>query len=93
MLRRRVTLGRAWSGATRSIVPGASSDLPSGESPPPWCEQQRAASGRYPSMVFTEYVVVLGLVVLTVGLAIYALGVPLVHAYYLTKLLILLPIP
>ena len=99
-------LGRPWGRTTSSIgfwltaivalvVPGRAG-APSScrrESRPASCKQQRATSGRYTSMVFTEYVVVLGLVVLTVGLAIYALGVPLVHAYYLTKLFILLPIP
>jgi len=34
-----------------------------------------------------------GIVVLAAGLALYGLGVPLVQAYYLTKLFILLPIP
>lgn len=43
--------------------------------------------------VFSEYVVVLGTVVLTAGLAIYALGVPLTRSFYLAKLFILLPIP
>ena len=36
-------------------------------------------------MVFAEYTLVTGLVVLTAGLALYALGVPLVQAYYLTN--------
>ena len=44
-------------------------------------------------MVFAEYIVVLGVVVLTAGLALYGLGVPLVQAFYLTKLFILLPFP
>ncbi len=44
-------------------------------------------------MVFAEYVLVTGLVALTVGLSLYALGVPLVQAYYATKLFILLPAP
>lgn len=44
-------------------------------------------------MVFTEYIVVTGVVVLAVGLALYALGVPLVQAFYVTKLFILLPVP
>ena len=44
-------------------------------------------------MVFAEYIVLLGAVVLAVGLALYGLGVPLVQAFYLTKLFILLPIP
>ncbi|MGB5191519.1 MAG: hypothetical protein WBN70_00955 [Polyangiales bacterium] len=44
-------------------------------------------------MVFAEYIVLLGVVVLTAGLALYGLGVPLVQAFYLTKLFILLPIP
>lgn len=44
-------------------------------------------------MVFAEYALLTGVVVLTAGLALYGLGVPLVQAYYLTKLFILLPIP
>jgi hypothetical protein len=32
--------------------------------------------------VFAEYTLVTGVVVLTAGLALYALGVPLVQAYY-----------
>jgi hypothetical protein len=44
-------------------------------------------------VVFAEYIVLLGVVVLTAGLALYSLGVPLVQAFYLTKLFILLPIP
>lgn len=44
-------------------------------------------------MVFAEYTVLLGVVVLTAGLALYGLGVPLVESYYLTKLFILLPFP
>jgi hypothetical protein len=44
-------------------------------------------------MAFGEYTVVLGTVGLTVGLAIYGLGVPLIQAYYLAKLFVLLPIP
>jgi len=44
-------------------------------------------------VVFVEYTVLLGVVVLTAGLALYGLGVPLVQAFYLTKLFILLPIP
>ncbi|MGB5703106.1 MAG: hypothetical protein WBM48_09840 [Polyangiales bacterium] len=44
-------------------------------------------------MVFVEYIVLLGVVVLAAGLALYGLGVPLVQAFYLTKLFILLPIP
>jgi hypothetical protein len=44
-------------------------------------------------VVFAEYTWVLGVVVLSVGLALHGLGVPLVQAYYLTKLFILLPIP
>lgn len=44
-------------------------------------------------MVFAEYTLVTGVVVLTAGLALYGLGVPLVQAYYFTKLFILLPIP
>jgi len=44
-------------------------------------------------MVFAEYTLVTGIVVLTAGLALYGLGVPLVQSYYLAKLFILLPIP
>ena len=44
-------------------------------------------------MVFAEYTLVTGIVVLSAGLALYGLGVPLIEAYYLTKLFILLPIP
>lgn len=44
-------------------------------------------------MVFTEYTVVLGVCGLAAGLALYGLGVPLVQAYYLTKLFVLLPFP
>ena len=44
-------------------------------------------------MVFAEYTLLTGIVVLTAGLALYALGVPLVQAFYLTKLFILLPVP
>ena len=44
-------------------------------------------------MVFAEYTLLTGTVVLTAGLALYALGTPLVQAYYLTKLFILLPVP
>lgn len=43
--------------------------------------------------MFAEYMLVSGVVVLAAGLALYGLGVPLVQAYYLTKLFILLPIP
>lgn len=43
--------------------------------------------------MFAEYTLVSGVVVLAAGLALYGLGVPLVQAYYLTKLFILLPIP
>ena len=44
-------------------------------------------------MVFVEYIILLGVVVLAAGLALYGLGVPLVQSFYLTKLFILLPIP
>jgi hypothetical protein len=44
-------------------------------------------------VVFAEYVLVTGVIVLAVGLALYGLGVPLVQAFFLTKLLILLPFP
>gem|GEM_PF-1873557 len=43
--------------------------------------------------MFAEYTLLTGAVVLAAGLALYGLGVPLVQAYYLTKLFILLPIP
>ena len=51
------------------------------------------AHDRWGSVVFAEYTLVTGVVVLTAGLALYGLGVPLVEAYYLTKLFILLPVP
>jgi len=44
-------------------------------------------------VVFAEYTLVTGVVVLSAGLALYGLGVPLVQSYYLTRLFILLPIP
>ncbi len=44
-------------------------------------------------MVFAEYTLLAGIVVLTAGLALYALGVPLVQAFYTTKLFILFPVP
>lgn len=44
-------------------------------------------------MVFAEYALLTGVVVLAVGLALYGLGVPLVQAFYITKLFILLPVP
>jgi len=44
-------------------------------------------------MVFAEQTIVLGIVVLSVGLALFGLGVPLVEAFYLIKLFILLPVP
>lgn len=44
-------------------------------------------------MVFTEYSIVLGVVVLAAGLALLGLAVPLVQAFYLTKLFVLLPVP
>ena len=44
-------------------------------------------------MVFAEYTLLTGIVVLTAGLALYGLGVPLVEAFYFTKLFILLPVP
>ncbi|MGB5350626.1 MAG: hypothetical protein WBN10_13560, partial [Polyangiales bacterium] len=43
-------------------------------------------------MVFAEYTLLTGIVVLTAGLALYGLGVPLVQAFYVTKLFILLPV-
>ena len=52
-----------------------------------------ARFGRCRGVVFAEYTLVTGVVVLTTGLALYGLGVPLVQAYYLTKLFILLPMP
>lgn len=44
-------------------------------------------------MVFAEYTLLTGIVVLAAGLALYGLGVPLVQAFYVTKLFILLPVP
>ncbi len=44
-------------------------------------------------MAFAEYTILLGAFVLAVGLAILGLGVPLLQAYYLARLLILLPVP
>lgn len=44
-------------------------------------------------MVFAEYALLTGVVVLAAGLALYGLGIPLVQAFYLTKLFILLPVP
>jgi hypothetical protein len=44
-------------------------------------------------VVFAEYTLVTGVVVLAAGLALYGLGVPLVQGYFLAKLFILLPIP
>ncbi len=44
-------------------------------------------------MVFAEYALLTGVVVLAVGLALHGLGVPLVQAFYITKLFILLPVP
>jgi len=44
-------------------------------------------------VVYAEYIVLLGVIVLAAGFALYGLGVPLVQAFYLTKLFILLPIP
>ncbi|MGB5811024.1 MAG: hypothetical protein WBG86_10875 [Polyangiales bacterium] len=44
-------------------------------------------------MAFSEYTIVLFLCALSVGLTLYGLGVPLVKAYYLTKLFVLLPFP
>jgi len=44
-------------------------------------------------VVFAEYTLVTGVVVLTAGLALHDLGLPLVQAYYLAKLFILLPVP
>ena len=57
------------------------------------CRATRADLDRQPGVVFAEYTLVTGVVVLTAGLALYGLGVPLVQAYYLTKLFILLPVP
>jgi hypothetical protein len=51
------------------------------------------ARDRQRSVVFAEYVLVTGVIVLAVGLALYGLGAPLVQAFFLTKLLILLPFP
>jgi hypothetical protein len=44
-------------------------------------------------VVFTEYSIVVGVVVLAVGVALLGLGVPLLEAFYLAKLFILLPLP
>ena len=44
-------------------------------------------------MVFVEYIILLAVVVLTAGLALYGLGVPLMQSFHLVKLFILLPIP
>ena len=44
-------------------------------------------------MVFVEYIILLAVVVLTAGLALYGLGVPLMESFFLVKLFILLPIP
>ena len=44
-------------------------------------------------MVFAEYIVLVGVVVLTAGLALYGLGVPLAESFYFAKLFVLLPIP
>jgi len=44
-------------------------------------------------MPLSEYAIVLGLCGLIVGFSIYALGVPLLEAYQLTKLVVLLPFP
>ena len=44
-------------------------------------------------MVFEEYIVLVGVAVLGAGLALHALGVPLLKAAYVTKLFILLPMP
>jgi hypothetical protein len=44
-------------------------------------------------VVFAEYMLVTGLIVLAVGLALYGLGVTLVQAFFLTKLFVLLPFP
>jgi hypothetical protein len=52
-----------------------------------------ATHDRRQCVVFAEYTLVTGVVVLTAGFALYGLGVPLVQAYYLTKLFILLPVP
>ena len=43
--------------------------------------------------VFSEYIILLGLVSFPVGLAIYGLGVPLARAFYWMKLFIVVPIP
>ncbi len=53
----------------------------------------RSGSGRQRYVVFAEYMLVTALIVLAVGLALYGLGVPLVQAFFLTKLFILLPFP
>jgi hypothetical protein len=53
----------------------------------------QSGPGRQSSVVFAEYMLVTGLIVLAVGLALYGLGVPLVQAFFLTKLFVLLPFP
>lgn len=50
-------------------------------------------TGRYRAVVFVEYTVLLGVVVLAGGLALYGLGVPMMQSFYLTKLFLLLPVP
>jgi len=44
-------------------------------------------------VVFAEYIVLVAVVVLAAGLALYGLGVPLVQSFYLVKLFVLLPVP
>jgi hypothetical protein len=44
-------------------------------------------------VVFAEYIVLVGTVVLSAGVALYGLGVPLLEAANLVKLFILLPMP
>jgi len=53
----------------------------------------QSGSDRQRSVVFAEYMLVTALIVLAVGLALYGLGVPLVQAFFLTKLFVLLPFP
>ena len=92
-----------WTTCSRSVPPQITQEKEQAARPvglirtsPSRHRQLHATCLRYdrrPSVVFAEYTVVLGVVVLTVGLALYGLGVPLVQSYYLAKLFILLPIP
>lgn len=62
--------------------------------PDVWNRAQLASAEADKSgVVFAEYVILVGTVALVVGLSIYGLGVPLIHAFDLTRLFILLPLP